>query len=119
MTKIEARRRLFVRWAHVSRCASCWQGGAYTGGDGCADGATSAVVQAIINENPTQILHFHAASSGSRKNNLYRFLFISMPLCRIMCGVLMCCPYGDDFRLCLFHVATGTFSSSYTREIRV
>lgn len=36
MTKIEARRRLFVRWAHVSRCASCWQGGAYTGGDGCA-----------------------------------------------------------------------------------
>lgn len=36
MTKIEARRRLFVRWAHVSRCASCRQGGAYTGGDGCA-----------------------------------------------------------------------------------
>lgn len=83
------------------------------------EGATSAVVQAIINENPTQILHFHAASSGSRKNNLYRFLFISMPFCRIMCGMLMCCPYGDDFRLCLFHVATGTVSSSYTREIRV
>lgn len=83
------------------------------------DGATSAVVQAIINENPTLILHFHAASSGSRKNNLYRFLFISMPFCRIMCGMLMCCPYGDDFRLCLFHVATGTVSSSYTRAVRV
>lgn len=42
-----------------------------------------------------------------------------MPFCRIMCGMLMCCPYGDDFRLCLFHVATGTVSSSYTRAVRV
>ena len=37
------------------------------------EGATIAVAQAIINENPTPIQHFHAASSGSRKNNLYRF----------------------------------------------